>query len=519
MSVFKGNLQSSDVRAQGRHFGSFREYVDALRAIGEVQEIDREVDWNLEMGAVIMRTTQNKLPAPLFNNVKDAEPGLRAMGAPAATSRQPGLYMARLALMMGMDPHSNGVQLVEAYLAAKARPSHPPRVVEKHEAPCKEHIRLGSDIDLTRLPVPFIHDGDGGRYIQTAGINIVRSPDGKWTNWSINRSMILDKSRLTGLVIPEQHIGMIHGMWKQQGKPTPWALALGVPPAAMIAGGAPMAAYINEQDYVSQLTGRPVELVKCETVDLEVPASSEIVIEGYISDHELAMEGPFGEYGGYLYGPEPKPWPVYNVTAITYRDRAILPVIASGVPVEDIHTIWGLGICGEALDACRHAKLPVTACWQPLESATHWMVVTVPASWHDDTALGVDEFLHRIGKTIFESHAGWQFPKILVMGDDIDPTRLDQVVWAFATRCHPGSGEVLFSQTKVGEWVAYLNSSEKLTGRGGQALYNCLTHEQAIGSPLPEVISFEKAYPKALQERIVTNWQSYGFSDPVIAAK
>ena len=77
--------------------------------------------------------------------------------------------------------------------------------------------------------------------------------------------------------------------------------------------------------------------------------------------------------------------------------------------------------------------------------------------------------------------------------------------WAFATRCHPGSGEVLFSQTKLGEWVAYLDSSEKLTGRGGQALYNCLTHEQAIGRPLPEIISFEGAYPKALQERILAN--------------
>ena len=466
-----------------------------------------------------MRTTQNKLPAPLFNKVKDAEAGLRALGAPAAASRQPGLCFARLALMMGMDPHSGALELVAAYLAAKTRPILRPRLVQKEKAPCKQHIWLGNDIDLTRLPAPYIHDGDGGRYLQTAGINIVRSPEGRWTNWSINRSMILDKNHLTGLVIPDQHIGMIHGMWNKLGQPTPWALALGAPPAAMIAGGTPMPAYVNEPDYVSQLTGEPVELVKCETVDLEVPASAEIVIEGHISDHELAMEGPFGEYGGYMYGPEPKPWPKFTVTAITYRDGAILPVIAAGVPVEDIHTLWGLGISGEALGLCRQAKLPVTACWTPPEAATHWMVVTVPLSWHSDTALGVNEFLHRIGQTIFDSHAGWQFPKILVMGDDIDPTRLDKVVWALATRCHPGSGQILFSQTKVGEWVAYLDSSEKLTGRGGQALYNCLTHEQAIGRPLPEIVSFEGAYPKALQDRILANWQAYGFKDPAVAAR
>src|SRR6202161_2552862 len=105
---------------------------------------------------------------------------------------------------------------------------------------------------------------------------------------------------------------------------------------------------------------------------------------------------------------EPEPWPLFTVTAVTYRNRAILPVIAPGRPVDDVHTIWGLGISAETLDLCRKAHLPVTACWIPLDSATHWMVVTVPDSWHDDTGLAVDDFLHCIGQTIFASHTGWQ---------------------------------------------------------------------------------------------------------------
>jgi 4-hydroxy-3-polyprenylbenzoate decarboxylase len=237
--------ESTPITTGGKahHYASFREFVEALKKLGEVQEIDREVDWDLEMGAIITRTTQHKLPAPLFNKVKDSEEGLRALGAPGATSRQPGLYLSRLAIMAGMDPHSSGKEIVAEYVAAKDRPVQPPIIVPKEKAPCKERILLGDDIDLTKFPVPLVHDGDGGRYIQTAGINIVKSPDGKWTNWSVNRAMLVDKNHITGLVIPEQHIGMIHGMWKQQGKPTPWALALGVPPAALIAGGAPMAAY------------------------------------------------------------------------------------------------------------------------------------------------------------------------------------------------------------------------------------------------------------------------------------
>ena len=178
MTAATGNRTTSAVGDRGRHFGSFREYVEALKAIGEVQDIDREVDWNLEMGAIIMRTTQNKLPAPLFNKVKDTEPGLRALGAPAAASRQPGLYFARLALMMGLDPHAGGLELVEAYLAAKTRPILPPLLVNKEKAPCKQHIWSGDDIDLTRLPAPYIHDGDGGRVHPDRGHQ--RRPLARW---------------------------------------------------------------------------------------------------------------------------------------------------------------------------------------------------------------------------------------------------------------------------------------------------------------------------------------------------
>ena len=282
MNVTTANSTTGAVSDRGRHFGSFRDYVEALRGIGEIQEIDQPVDWNLEMGAIIRHIHRDEGRGSVVQQCDRSRSGFACMGAPAATSRQPGHYLARLAMMMGHDPRATGLELVEAYVEAKSRPVLAPILVARDKAPCKQNVMLGEDVDLTRFPVPYIHDGDGGRYIQTAGVNIVRSPDGTWTNWSVNRSMIVDKNHLTGLVIPDQHIGIVHGMWKQAGKPTPWALALGAPPAAMLAAGAPMPAYVNEPDYVSQLTGEPVELVKCETVDLEVPASAEIVIEGHI---------------------------------------------------------------------------------------------------------------------------------------------------------------------------------------------------------------------------------------------
>src|ERR1700730_2729813 len=124
----------------GRHSTSFRDYVEALKNIGEIQEIDQPIDWNLEMGAIIRHSTETKAAAPLFNNVIGADPGLRAMGAPAATSRQPGLYLARLAMMMGHDPHATGLELVEAYVAAKSRPVLAPILVPREMGRCKKTV-------------------------------------------------------------------------------------------------------------------------------------------------------------------------------------------------------------------------------------------------------------------------------------------------------------------------------------------------------------------------------------------
>lgn len=96
--------------------------------------------------------------------------------------------------------------------------------------PCKENKWLGEQIDLNKLPTPILHEGDGGRFINTLGSFVARTPDGKWTNWSIARAMIVGPNKMAGIVAPFQHIGMIWKMWKDQGKPMPFALALGGEP-------------------------------------------------------------------------------------------------------------------------------------------------------------------------------------------------------------------------------------------------------------------------------------------------
>src|ERR1700739_4821836 len=112
-------------------------------------------------------------------------------------------------------------------------------------------------------------------------------------------------------------------------------MAMGVEPAIPFVGGMPLPEAVNEADFIGAYLGEPVDVVRCETVDLEVPATAEIAIEGHLSRTERDLEGPMGEYAGYLWTGPPSPKPVYRVTAVSHRNDPILPVSVAGEPVEE----------------------------------------------------------------------------------------------------------------------------------------------------------------------------------------
>jgi UbiD family decarboxylase len=493
-----------------KHLRSLREYIEALETIGEVQHVEREVDWNLEIGAITRRVYETDAPAPLFNNIKGYPKGFRVLGAPAAVSRQDGLYLARVALSLGLEPHATGQELIHALTAARDRKGISPKRVPT--GPCKENIRLGEDVDLAQFPTPLIHNGDGGRYFNTWGTMIVQSPDKKWTNWSISRMMIVDKNKMTGIVDPHQHLGMIHKMWSDLGKPTPFALAQGCEPFVPFVCGMPLPAFVSEGDYAGAYFGEPIEVVKCETSDLEVPASAEIIVEGTISNTERALEGPMGEYAGYLWAGTAEHQPVLNITGVSYRNEPILPIVAAGEPVEEDHTCCGIMGSAEMLFYLREQGLPVTMVWSPFATACHWWVVTVPVNYRATINCTKEELCRLVGKSALrQPKLGSQIPKVMVIHDDIDPTNLQELVWGFATRCRPGEGEVLFHHAPVYPLIAFTTKSEKVTHDGTKSVYNCLGPED-WGDKLPERSSFRFAYPQDLQEKVLANWKSYGFA-------
>src|SRR6185295_12786281 len=230
----------------------------------------------------------------------------------------------------------------------------------------------------------------------------------------------------------------IFQQWKALGKPMPFALAQGTAPAIPFVSGMPLDENVDEADFVGGFLGEPVDVVACVTVDLQVPATSEIVIEGTVSVTETAWEGPMGEYSGYLSPGGGMPSPVFHVSAITYREGAILPVVAAGEPVEENHTCWGLTVSAQLLWELREAGFPATTCFCPFESAAHWLVVTVPSSAY--AGGDGDRLARELGSLVFRSRSGSFIPKVILVGDDIDPANLQELTWAFATRNHPERG-------------------------------------------------------------------------------
>ncbi len=490
------------------HIKDLREFLSQLKAIGDVQEIDREVDWNLEMGAIARRSMDLRAPAPLFNRIKDTAPGFRALGAPGGLSANPRYKYARVNLALGLPADAPPGEIVRALAAARSRPLLAPRVV--NVAPCKENVLVGDEVDLLALPTPLIHGHDGGRYLQTYGLNIVRTPDGSWSNWSINRMMLLDENRLGCLIPPNQHLGIIHAKWKALGKPTPIAVALGTEPGLPYAGGMPIPEGMDEAAFLGAYFGEPLDVVKGETVDIMVPATAEIVVEGFISQTDTAMEGPMDEYPGYV-GDKGSPKPVLHVTAITHRNQPILPFSTAGAPVDENHTGWGLPHSAEILHLLRTNGEPIEMVWMVLESACHWLVVAAASDWHEKTGIDSKALAERIGNRIFASKAGFGVAKILMIENDIEVTNVDEVVWAFASRQHPAHGEIYFKNEAQNALPVFLDPDEKHTYRTVKVIHNALLADRFPPAERPKRSDLVHGWPEHVREHVLNHWAAYGY--------
>jgi UbiD family decarboxylase len=418
-------------------FGDLRGWIAALKAHGELHEIDAQVDWNIELGTV-MRLAQGPGTgkALLFNNIKDynkpSSRCRRVFGSALNNYR-------RIALMLGLPPDTHPRELVKISRNI-LEGAIAPRIVDS--GPVKENIVTGKDVDLEELPVPYWNRLDGGRYLITYAGVVTKDPQTGVMNVGIYRGMLAGRDKIPILMWRAQHIGHHATSWLAAGqKEMPIAVAIGWEPSLGFCAGSPVPKGICEYDVMGALRGAPVDLVKCETVDLHVPASAEIVIEGYLGldPDSYMMEGPYAEFTGYL-ASERSPKPTIRVTCITHRHDPILRGTIEGcLPGSYSENAVGSSImrAATAWNVLDRSGVPgITDVWCPPVQAGINALVRMQQTYRGQAKQAANALW---GSTA----AHVRYKHVTVVDDDIDIHDYAAVDWAIAHRVNAGENDIV----------------------------------------------------------------------------
>lgn len=298
---------------------------------------------------------------------------------------------------------------------------------------CKEVILEGNDIDLNKFPILWHNTKDPGFYLTTTNV-ISRDPDTQIRNSSVHRCFIVGKNKLAVWINSPMHLRVIARKYLDRDEPVPVAIAIGVDPAVFVASATKVPYGVDELELAGSLKKDPLEVVKCETINLEVPATAELVIEGeflpgnedgYIGMSNYVNEGPFGEFTGY-YGEKTRS-PVLEVKAVTHRDDVVYRGLAMGAPPSENVTINNF--VQEAL------------CWSYVKRVCHEediRGISLPNSEVGYTVVvSIRKTIVRQGLLVGMAILGSEYArskKVIVVDDDIDPWNMDEVIWAISTR-------------------------------------------------------------------------------------
>lgn len=401
---------------------------DLREFIAKVKEVDRckvieGADWDLEIGGLTELTVSwPDSPMLLFDKIPGYSAGYRVL-----TNVVSSLNRAALALDMPLDAHPLDLLRLWRERMKKAKPI-PPKEVKW--GPILENVHTGAEIDCTRFPAPKWHEMDGGRYVGTADLFIQRdSSVSSWVNIGTYRVQVHDRDTL-GIYISRGHHGWMiaEGYWRQ-GKSCPVVITFGQEPAIFIAVTHSIPHGVSEYDYTGSIRGEPVEVITGEWTKLPIPATAEIAVEGEILPPEQGqLEGPFGEWLGY-YASGARVEPVVKVKALMFRND---PIITGAPPLKP-------------------QAVPGPQIGIDFRAASIWEYID---------AAGVPEVrgVYRFGGQIFVISIRQRYPGhsrnaataalgcyaaakearfIIMVDDDIDPSDVNDVLWAVATRCDP----------------------------------------------------------------------------------
>lgn len=484
--------------APAANWRDLREWIALIERHGALKRIREPVDADEELSAITyMATRDESAPALLFETIAGDTSGSSVLANMLGASKE------RYALAVGLDPNMSVAETIAAtgrIMNRRIAPLHTP----KAKAPVNDIVLRGEDVDLTRFPAPKFWPGDGGRYIGTGDITLTASPDTGRVNVGCYRQMLHGPRRVGLYCSPGKHGLLDREAWWKQGKPCEVVVAYGIDPVLFMLAAQVFGAKESELDVAGGMMGRGIELTDAETVSLPIPARAELVIEGTVAQGDVAAEGPLGEFTGY-YGRERSPQPVIDVTALHMRKRPILTAaLMAKYPSCEIGAYYTIMRSARILDDLERIGVPgVVGAYAHPAAASGWGIVVV--SLQQQYAGHASQVLALTAQC---PAAAYYTKWIVAVDDDVDPTDMNEVMWALSTRCHPAEDIDIIRKT----WSTGLDPSQFEMERrpyGSKALINaCKPHRYLKQFPQPTLLR------RAVYERVAARWAELGFSGP-----
>jgi UbiD family decarboxylase len=404
-----------------------RAWLDEVRKFGELREVIG-ADWKLELGAISeLNVKKDPNLALLFDGIAGYPKGFRVL---TCSTSSPGRLSSILRLGIEKNHHAL-VQKLRGKPAAWQAQAANYDPVPTERGPILENVRSGEAVDLAAFPSPLWHEMDGGRYIGTGCCVVTKDFDSDWVNVGTYRVQLHDK-RSVGLdMIPGKHGAIQYDKYMKAGKPFPVAIVLGCDPLGYLISGIEVPFGMCEFNYMGAILGDPVSVVKGELTGLPFPAASEIVIEGWAHPGDVRTEGPFGEFHGYYPGKEGTA-PAVTIERVYYRNDPIMMGSPPAKPPNDYSYSKAVMRSALLFDALLAAGVPdVKALWaHEIGGARMFNAVAIKQRYAGH-AKQAGHILNQCGVGAYMSRYS------IVVDEDIDPSNLQEVMWAVATRTDP----------------------------------------------------------------------------------
>lgn len=445
-------------------YKDLRDFLEFLEREGELKRIKTEVDPKLEITEISDRVLRSGGPALLFENPKGSTTPILANLF--GNTRRIALAMGQediaglrdvgklLAFLKEPDPPKGWKDLWQSLPTYKNVLNLSPNV--KKSAPCQENVLAGDAIDLTQLPIQTCWPGDVAPLV-TWPLVITRGPAKERQNLGIYRMQLLGKNKLIMRWLSHRGGALDFREWQaaNPGKPFPISIAIGADPATILATVTPVPDTLSEYAFAGLLRGEKTDVVKSLSNDLQVPASAEFVLEGFIDPEETAQEGPYGDHTGYYN--EVETFPVFTVTHLSHRNDPIYHSTYTGRPPDE-PAMLGVAL-NEVFVPLLQKQFPeIIDFYLPPEGCSYRMAVVSMKKQYPGHAkrvmMGVWSFLRQFMYTKF----------VIVVDDDVNTRSWEDVIWAITTRMDPSRDTVLIENTPID----YLDFASPVSGLGSK---------------------------------------------------